>query len=101
VSEITELAHAPILVILCYRAFIFIKMKKVLSIILLSPVILCVVALDIIKLPLMLTIVTPFTFLICLSDMLRGDKNWIRTWLGFNLEFGCFTYMMKDELFGS
>ena len=75
-------------------------MKKVLSIILLSPVILCVLALDIIKLPLMFGFVMPFSFLICLSAMLRGDKNWLNTWVGFNLEFGCFTYMLKDELFG-
>ena len=76
------------------------KMKKVLSIILLSPVILCVIALDIIKLPLILVFVMPLSFLFCLSDMLRGDVDWLNTWIGFNLEIGCFTYMMKDELFG-
>ena len=74
-------------------------MKKVLSIILLLPIILFVVALDIIKLPLMIFIM-PLTLLFALSDGLRGDGDWLSNWIDFNLEFGCFTYMMRDELFG-
>ena len=75
-------------------------MKQILSIILLMPIILCVVALDIIKLPLMILLVTPLTLLFALSNGLRGDDEWFNNWIGFNLEFGCFTYMMRDDLFG-
>ena len=66
-------------------------MKQVLSIILLIPFILCVVALDIIKLPLIIFIALS-TMLVALSDALRGDDNWFNDWIDFNLELGCFTY---------
>jgi hypothetical protein len=74
-------------------------MNKLLSIILRSPVIISLLVLDIIKLPLVIGIVMPFTFLFSLSDMLRGDVNWLNRWIEFNLEFGCFTYMMRNVLF--
>jgi hypothetical protein len=74
-------------------------MNKLLSIILRSPVIISLLVFDIIKLPLALGIVMPLTFLFSLSDMLRGDVNWLNRWIKFNLEFGCFTYMMRNILF--
>jgi hypothetical protein len=58
-----------------------------------------VVALDIIKLPFMI-LITPLTLLFALSDGLRVDGNWFDNWIEFNLEFGCFTYTMRDDLFG-
>ena len=74
------------------------KTKRILSIILLSPIILCVITLDIIKLPFML-IVTPLSFLYALSQFLREAHYWFNDWIDFNLEFVCLTYLMKDDLF--
>lgn len=74
-------------------------MKKILSIIVLSPIILCFVITDIVKLPIILFFVMPLTFLFALSDKIKGDDEWIKNWLELNIELGCITYLMKDDLF--
>ncbi len=75
-------------------------MKKILSIILLSPIIISLIVLDILKLPLVIAFIMPLTFLFSLSSMLRGNSDWFSDWVRFNSDFACLTYMMRGDLFG-
>ena len=74
-------------------------MKKVLSITLSMPLLICFVLFDIVKLPFILFLFAPISLYMALIDFIKGDLNWFNNWIQFNFEIGCFTYLMKDDLF--
>lgn len=67
-------------------------MKKTLKVILLIPFIVAAFLFDLTKLPFVICLIMPLTFLFALKDWTEGDVYWFEDWVGFNISaatLGC------------